>query len=83
VVDIAGETDVPDVFRLDRVKTNGRRTAQGEDMAFFADLRELGYDVWLDPTIQLGHVGNYVYRGDPVAALGLEDQYYPRSPEHA
>ncbi len=82
-VDIGEERDVPDVFRIDRTTMNGRRTAQGEDMAFFADLREGGYDVWLDPTIQLGHVGNYVYRGDPVAVLGLESHYYPRSSNDA
>ena len=36
---------------------------QGEDMAFFQDVRELGYTVWMDPAISLGHVGTKVYRG--------------------
>jgi hypothetical protein len=82
-VDIGLEKDVPDVFRIDRTVTDGRRTARGEDMAFFADVRELGCDVWLDPTIQLGHAGNFVFRGDPVVALGLQDIYHSsRSSEH-
>ena len=82
-VDIGTEKDVADVFRVDRTITDGRRTARGEDMAFFADIRELGYDVWLDPTIKLGHAGNFVFRGDPVVALGLQDIYhYSRSSEH-
>ena len=33
----------------------------GEDMAFFADIRALGHDVWLDPSITLGHVGSHIY----------------------
>lgn len=36
---------------------------QGEDMAFFQDVRDLGHTVWLDPAITLGHVGTKVYRG--------------------
>lgn len=72
LVDIGEERDVADVFRLDRVYTNGRRTARGEDNAFVADIRRLGHKVWLDPEVQLGHVGNYVYAGDPITALGLK-----------
>jgi hypothetical protein len=34
----------------------------GEDVAFFADVRALGFKVWLDATINLGHVGAKVYR---------------------
>jgi hypothetical protein len=32
-----------------------------EDWAFDQRARELGYSVWADPTIKLGHVGTYAY----------------------
>lgn len=67
--------EMADVFRIDTV--NG--ALRGEDMAFFDDLRDLGYDVWLDVTAELGHVGWKTYRGDVVKAFGL-DQYFQRSP---
>lgn len=48
------------IFRCDTVDGDFR----GEDMAFFADVREqLGLTVWLDPLIDLGHVGGKEYRG--------------------
>lgn len=65
--------ETADVFRLDALDQHSR----GEDQAFFADIRELGYDVWLDPTLQLGHVGSFVYRADAVAALNLGHVYRP------
>lgn len=34
---------------------------RGEDMAFFADVRAAGFEVWLDPSITLGHVGPKEY----------------------
>jgi len=57
-----------DIFRVDRTPDRGPR---GEDIAFFADVRAAGYDVWLDPSIQLGHIGSETFRGDPIEALGL------------
>lgn len=36
----------------------------GEDILFFDDVRALGYSVWLDPTITLGHVGDKEYRAE-------------------
>ena len=51
----------------------GRRTKQGEDVAFFNDLRDLGYKVYLDATIQLGHVGVKTYR------MPLEEIETPKS----
>lgn len=47
------------VFRFGSV--NGQR--QGEDMAFFEDVRTAGYTVWMDPSIELGHVGMKQWRG--------------------
>jgi hypothetical protein len=81
-VDIGDERDVADVFRIDRTVTNGRRVARGEDIAFFDDVTAMGRDVWLDPTIELGHVGNCVYRGDPVSALHLDDYYRTKETDH-
>lgn len=56
---IAGN-EVASVFRVDVTPDGFRRT---EDMAFFADIRELGHTVWLAPTIELGHIGEREWRG--------------------
>lgn len=58
------------VFRTDIYNGNFR----GEDMAFFADVRELGYDVYLDPAIQLQHVGTKHYTGSIMDALKVVPQ---------
>ena len=52
---------MPFIFRCDIF--NG--DARGEDMAFFADARDAGFKVWMDPHVRLGHVGIKEYRGDP------------------
>lgn len=36
----------------------------GEDYLFTDRARELGYEVWIDPTIKLGHMGVCEYAGD-------------------
>ena len=36
----------------------------GEDFLFCDRARELGYEVWIDPTIKLGHMGIHEYEGD-------------------
>ncbi len=51
---------IPYVFRQDKEGNEPR----GEDMAFFADARELGYQIHLDPMISLGHIGPKVYRAN-------------------
>lgn len=56
---------IPHIFRLD---SDGDE-ARGEDMAFFADIKALGFPVWLDPNINLGHVGAKIYRGDFMSHL--------------
>lgn len=53
------------VFRTDIHEGNFR----GEDMAFFADVRALGYDVYLDPHIKLQHVGTKHYTGSILDAI--------------
>jgi hypothetical protein len=45
----------------------------GEDYLFCDRAREIGYEVWVDPTIKLGHMGTIEYEGD----FGRE-AFYPR-----
>ena len=33
----------------------------GEDMSFFHRLTDIGYDVWLDTSIELQHIGSHVF----------------------
>lgn len=40
-----------------------------EDMNAFEDIRALGFKVWLDPSIELGHVGQKEWRGSIAEAL--------------
>jgi hypothetical protein len=78
VYDPASGKSIADVFRLDTVdRGHEHPDCRHEDVAFFADIIELGYDVWLDPSIQLGHIGTYEYRSDPMTALGIE-KYLPQ-----
>lgn len=59
ITDEASGKTMASLFRIDH--ENGKR--RGEDMALFNDIRECGYKVWLDPLIDLGHIGQKVYRG--------------------
>lgn len=52
------EEPIPHIFRCDEHEGYAR----GEDMAFFADVAELGFGVFLDPTVRLGHVGSKSYK---------------------
>jgi len=54
-----GNSDIAQVFRIDVVDG----VLRTEDIAFFADIREQGFTVWLDPTIRLGHIGERVWQG--------------------
>ncbi len=65
VMDINGR-EMAEVFRIDRTAKGHRRT---EDMAFFADLREAGFTIWCDPSIELGHVGEREWRGKLADAI--------------
>ena len=33
----------------------------GEDMSFFHRVSDIGYDVWLDTSIELQHIGSHVF----------------------
>lgn len=59
-----------EVFRVGR-RANGN--ALGEDVAFMEDLAALGYQIWIDPRIDPGHVGQKTYRGNVADALGLQN----------
>lgn len=60
--------EMASIFRVDIHE--GRR--RSEDFAFFADINALGHEVWLDPSINLGHIGDREWTGDVMAALDLK-----------
>ena len=76
VKDVVSGGQIANIFRFDVLDGEPR----GEDMAFLADARALGYEVWLDPTLQLGHIGTKIHRGNPLKALGIE-HYYTKEPK--
>lgn len=49
---------VPRLFRCD----DHDGYARGEDIAFFDDVKAAGFQVWLDPSVELGHIGVKEYR---------------------
>lgn len=59
-MDINGGEPIPHIFRLGIADGD---MAEGEDVAFFTDVRALGYTINVDPTIVLGHIGPKVFRG--------------------
>ena len=69
--DEISDREMAEVFRVGGLDENGRRRRQGEDMGFFNDIRALGYKVWLDPQVDLGHIGTKKYEGSVRDALKL------------
>lgn len=64
VVDSLSGREMAEVFRVDTfIGKDGRRERRTEDMAFFADVADAGFTVWLDPSIELGHIGEREWRG--------------------
>jgi len=59
IKDVNDGRSLASVFRIDTV--DGKRRT--EDMAFFSDIHDLGYKIWCDPDIELGHVGDREWRG--------------------
>lgn len=47
--------------------------AEGEDIAFLENAKRLGFQTWVDPTIELGHVGPKIYRAKLKDFLRKED----------
>ncbi len=44
-------------------RINDKREDVGEDIGFFHDCKKLGFEVWVDPAMKIGHVGTKVYEG--------------------
>lgn len=61
--------EMREVFRVDTIE--GRRRT--EDMAFFADIRDLGHSIWLDPMTTPGHVGLREWTGSVLDAFQRTD----------
>jgi hypothetical protein len=36
----------------------------GEDITLTKKIKELGYDIWLNPNYTVSHIGNKMYNGD-------------------
>jgi hypothetical protein len=66
---LSDETVCAKIFRTDEIATETAKRLgadaeeRGEDAIFFSDVRALGYKVWIDPSIKLGHVGPKIYEG--------------------
>jgi hypothetical protein len=58
--------EIREVFSFGRT-AEGHRL--GEDMKFFEDIRAAGFTVWLDPMVNIKHVGLKMYGGDVETAL--------------
>lgn len=56
------------IFRHDIFEGKDRT----EDFAFFADAMDCGFDIWLDPTIELGHIGSKEWRGKLADAHNIQ-----------
>jgi hypothetical protein len=54
--------------------SNGSQLWWGEDYAFSVFARRAGFTIWLDPEIQLGHVGRQVWYGDFTANADAADE---------
>lgn len=66
---ISGRT-IAELFRVGSVDDGkGGRYRRGEDMAFFEDIRDAGFQVCLDREVTLGHVGMKKYTGSVKDAL--------------
>lgn len=55
-----GKAPIPKIFRTGATEEGH---FMGEDMAFFHDCRELGFPLYIDPTVKLGHVGPHKFEG--------------------
>ena len=69
VYDEISARETAQIFKVGYIE--GKR--EGEDMAFFREIRELGYKIKLDPSIDLGHIGTKIFRGSIREGLNLED----------
>lgn len=65
IYDEISDKTIASVFKIGQVDGNRR----GEDMAFFEKINDLGFKIYMDPSIELGHVGTKVYRGKAANAF--------------
>jgi len=63
------EGPIPHTFCIPRDDVDDGLGAEGEDMAFFARAKALGHQLWVDPSVELGHIGPKVYSGQLLAQL--------------
>ena len=74
VKDALNGREMAEVFRIDTVtNADGVRERRTEDMAFFADLIDAGFTVWMDPSIELGHIGEKQWRGSIMNAFSTTE----------
>ena len=77
---LSDETVCAKIFRTDEIATETAKRLgadaeeRGEDAIFFSDVRALGYKVWIDPSIKLGHVGPKIYEGSVEASMLAEKE---------
>jgi hypothetical protein len=69
VIANGGKTPIREVFQFGR-RPDGHRF--GEDMMFFDDIKQAGYKIWLDPMVNVDHIGIKLYGGDVNKAIGRE-----------
>ena len=60
---------MPCIFRP---RLSGAMEDVGEDIAFFRDCKEYGFEVWVDPAMKIGHIGTKVYEGTLAELLRAE-----------
>ena len=57
-IKIRDDDILPEIFRFDKDEQGQFR---GEDMNFFEDAKKVGFDLWVEPKIKLGHIGQKIY----------------------
>lgn len=57
------------------VEANGKNTMLSEDYAFCERARQEGFPTYLNPAVRLGHIGEYLYRLEDMAAPRPSDTF--------
>lgn len=55
----------------------------GEDVAFCKKAMELGYEIWAEPTVQLGHIGTEIFYPEDEIRYGERIQNFKEVKDHA
>lgn len=63
------DDDGEEYYGIFRLTQEHKKPFVGEDINFFRDARAAGYSVWMDPAIELGHVGAKEYRASFLSVL--------------